>query len=167
MSHGIGPRASVPELSRQVLEMAQTGVYRESIFEALQPLSTKKNIRLAIAHAKELGMYSIAELRDSSLGTYYQIDMTQYQVSRAALASPLIPEDPAQAVQLATDVLSTLRWIVRLTLFTAILLATVGLSCGWFEYGHLRGGLLVSAGVVLSIWRLQHRLISQFFRTSL
>ena len=73
MSHGISRRASVPELSRQVLEMATTGVYRESIFEALQPLATKKSIRLAIAHAKQFGMYSVAELRDDVLGTYYQI----------------------------------------------------------------------------------------------
>ena len=162
MSYGISRRTSVSELSRQVLEMATTGVYRESIFEALQPLSTKKNIRLAIAQAKQLGMYSVADLRDDSLGTYYQIDVTQYQASREALQNPLMPDDPAQAVQLATDVVLTLHWIVRLTLFAAILLASAGLTCNWIDYGDLRGGLWVSAGVVLSIWHLQRRLLSQF-----
>ena len=162
MSHGISRRASVVELSRQVLEMATTGVYRESIFEALHPLSTKKNIRLAIAQAKQLGMYSVADLRDDALGTYYQIDLAQYQVSKDALESPLVPEDPAQAVQLATNMLSTMRWLVRLTLFTAILLASVGLSCHWFGSGHLQGGLLVSAGIVLAIWHLQRRLLARF-----
>ena len=162
MSHGISRRASVPELSGQVLEMATTGVYRESIFEALQPLATKKNIRLAIAHAKQLGMYSVAELRDDGLGTYYQIDIAQYRVSREALQSPLAPDDPAEAVQLATDIFSTMHWVVRLTLFTGILLASIGLSCSWFEYGHLRGGLLLSAGIVLAIWHLQRRLLSTF-----
>ena len=144
--------------------MATTGVYRESIFEALQPLSTKKNIRLAIAHAKQLGMYSVADLRDDALGTYYQIDVAQYHLSNEALQSPLLPDDPVQAVQVATDAVSALSWVVRLTFFAAILLTSMGISCGWFEYGHFRGGLLVGAGLVFLIWHLQRRLLIPFLK---
>lgn len=162
MSTSITRRATVPELSRQVLEMATTGVYRESIFEALQPIATKKNIRLAIAHAKQYGLHSVADLRDEILGTYYQVDLAHYQVSRDALKSPLVPDDPAQAVQLATDMLSTLKWVVRLSLFSAVMLVSVGLTCGLLGYGQLRGGLWVGALFVIAIWHLQRRLLKQF-----
>ncbi|MEM9218180.1 MAG: hypothetical protein AAGD25_28045 [Cyanobacteria bacterium P01_F01_bin.150] len=157
----ISRRASVIELSSRVMEMATTGVYRESIFEALHPLATKKTIRLAIANAKQFGMYSIADLRDDVLGTYYQIDISQYQASKNALQSPLVPEDPAQAIQLAADVISTTRWMVRLTLFTSIFLVSMGIVCSWLEYGQLRSGLFVSAGIVWSIWHLQRRLLTR------
>lgn len=163
MSNAITRRATVPELSRQVLEMATTGVYRESIFEALQPIATKKNIRLAIAHAKQFGLHSVSDLRDEVLGTYYQVDLAQYQVSRDAMKSPLMPDDPAQAIQLATTMLSTLQWVVRLSLFTAVLLASLGLTCGLLGYGQFRGGLWVGAILVIAIWHLQRRLMNQFW----
>jgi hypothetical protein len=47
------------DLTRRILEMATTGVYRGSIFEALAPIATQRQIRQAIAHAKQFGLHSV------------------------------------------------------------------------------------------------------------
>ena len=157
-------RLSVPELSRQVLEMAKTGVYRESIFVALQPLSTKKNIRLAIAHAKQFGLHSVAELRDEALGTYYQVDLAQYHASQGAFDGPVAVETPTDAIQLATDLLQAMRWLVRLSLVGAIALAMLGITAEYMNHRGLSGGLLLSALCIGGIWQLQRQIASRFLR---
>jgi hypothetical protein len=81
----LAPRLSETELSQRILEMAKTGVYRESIFEAFRSLATKRQIRQAIAHAKQFGLYSVRDLRDEELGTYYQVDLAKYDSFQAAL----------------------------------------------------------------------------------
>ena len=97
------PRLSETELSQRILEMAQTGVYRESIFEAFRSLATQRQIRQAIAHAKQFGLYSVRDLRDPELGTFYQVDLQKYQSFQAALkaAVPLPPGDDLAAQMLA------------------------------------------------------------------
>jgi hypothetical protein len=81
----IVPRLSETELSQRILDMAKTGVYRESIFEAFQSLATKQQIRRAIAHAKQFGLYSVRQHRDDELGTYYEVDLAKYQSFRRLL----------------------------------------------------------------------------------
>jgi hypothetical protein len=117
-------RLSIPELSEQVLQMSKTGVYRESVFEALQPLATKQQIRRAIAHAKRFGLHSVPSLRDPELGTYYQLDDTKYQTLKHRLHAPESFGDDADLVQRVTQTTQT----VQRMLLVAQAIAT-GLGC--------------------------------------
>lgn len=164
MSSSLTRRLSVPELSQRVLTMGKTGVYRESIFEALSPLATKKSIRLAIAQAKQFGLYSVATLRDDDLGTYYQVDLAQYQVGLAALrnasqSAQSIP-DLIQAMTVITQLQRRLRWVVGLTWGGAIALLLLAIAArGWGE-GHWREGLWLGlwlgAGIMALTGVFQH-----------
>ena len=157
------PRLSELELSQRILEMAKTGVYRESIFETFQSLATKRQIRSAIAHAKQFGLYSVRHLRDAELGTYYQIDLEQYQSFQAAVkaAVPLQGHDVAAQLLATTQALRTLLAIARS--FTLIFLIAGGLC---LLTGHLQSGRLawVSAVSVGGIWLLQHRWARLYLR---
>jgi hypothetical protein len=75
------------DLTRRILEMATTGVYRGSIFEALAPIATQRQIRQAIAHAKQFGLHSVRSLRDGELGTYYQVEPQKYASFQTAIAA--------------------------------------------------------------------------------
>ncbi|MEM6450504.1 MAG: hypothetical protein AAF703_09340 [Cyanobacteria bacterium P01_D01_bin.105] len=100
-------RLSMNELTERILEMAQTGIYRESLFEAFRPVATKKQIKSAIALAKQFGLHSEASLRDAELGTYYQVDVRRVQSFQAAIADSLVlsaGDDMAQKVMLATRI---------------------------------------------------------------
>ena len=48
--------------------MARTGVYRQSVFEAFRSMATQRQIRDAIAQAKQFGLYTVSSLRDAELG---------------------------------------------------------------------------------------------------
>ncbi len=148
-------RLSVPELSQKVLEMAQTGVYRESVFEALKPLATKKQIRDAIAQARRFGLHSVASLRDGELGTYYQVDLVKYQSLQHLLHSPLhqgSDTDLVQRVDSATR--STQRMLVTAKVLAATL-ALLGAVCWWNDRNQLTFGLWSGAASVFLLWMVQ------------
>ena len=149
------PRLSETELSHRILDMAKTGVYRESIFEAFQSLATKRQIRSAIAHTKQFGVYSIRHLRDPELGTYYQVDIAKYQSFQAALkaAVPLEAGDDLAARILAST--QAIRAMLAISGSCAIGFLVLGGIC--LVTGHLQSGRLawVSAASIGGIWMLQ------------
>lgn len=151
------PRLSATELSQRILEMAQTGVYRESIFEAFQASATKQQIRSAISHARQLGLYSIRDLRDADLGTYYQIDPAKYASLQAAIKAsvPLEAGDDLAARVLATT--KALRTMLAIAGSCALGFLVLGGVC--LVTGHLQSGRLawVSAASIGGIWVLQQR----------
>ncbi|NJN02253.1 MAG: hypothetical protein HC873_01100 [Leptolyngbyaceae cyanobacterium SL_1_1] len=101
-------RLSTAEISQRILEMAVTGVYRESVFETFRPVATKKQIRDAIAHAKHLGIRSVPQLRDEALGTYYQIDASRYATAQAIVEAEIqlaVGESPSQRLLVVTQAL--------------------------------------------------------------
>jgi hypothetical protein len=148
-------RLSDTELSQRILEMAQTGVYRESIFEAFQSLATKRQIRQAIAHAKHYGLYSVRDFRDAELGTYYEVDSAKYQSFQAALkaAVPLPGGDDLAAQILAST--QAIRVMLAIAGSFAMGFLILGGIC--LVTGHLQSGRLawVSAASIGGIWLLQ------------
>ena len=151
------PRLSETELSQRILAMAKTGVYRESIFEAFRSLATKRQIRQAIAHAKQFGLYSVRDLRDAELGTYYQVDLQKYQSFQAALkaAVPMPASDDLAAQMLAMT--QAIRAMLAIAGGATFILLIVGGVC--LLTGHLQSGRLawVSAVSMSLIWLLQRR----------
>ncbi|MEM8545045.1 MAG: hypothetical protein AAGF66_13775 [Cyanobacteria bacterium P01_H01_bin.119] len=153
---------SVIELRDRILAMATTGVYRQSLFEAFQPVANKTQIRSAIAQAKRLGLKSVAALRDKQLGTYYQLDARRYEALQQAPQSALQAVAGADAVAGAEQVdqaIATTR-IIRTMLalaggMTLMLAAIAALCIGW---GHSQMGLAagLAAGATGLLWRLQH-----------
>lgn len=96
---------SMNELTGRVLDMAQTGVYRESLFETFRPAATKRQVGAAIALAKQFGLHSDPALRDAELGTYYQVDSFKVQSFQTAIQHSIAltaGDDIAQRIQLAT-----------------------------------------------------------------
>jgi hypothetical protein len=152
--------ATVPELSQRILDMAQTGVYRESIFEALQPLATKKSIRLAIARAKKFGLHSVASLRDDTLGTYYQVDATKYSSLRHVVETP-IPHDDEALMERAIAATQALNQMLLIAKGTAFVLVLGGLGCWALGQRDASAGLMIGATSAAGIWALQRRLASR------
>ncbi|MEM9003779.1 MAG: hypothetical protein AAGE59_09675 [Cyanobacteria bacterium P01_F01_bin.86] len=155
-------RLSEIELSQRILEMACTGVYRESIFEAFQSLATKQQIRSAITHAKQFGLYSVRNLRDSELGTYYQVDTAKYQSFQAALKAsvPLTSEDDLAARIVAST--QAVQALLAIAGSCAIGFLIVGGFC--LVTGHLQSGRLawVSAASMGAIWFIQRTWVRSF-----
>lgn len=161
----ITQRLSVSELSQKILEMATTGVYRESVFEALQPTATKKQIRAAIAHAKRFGLCSVASLRDPELGTYYQLDAAKYQALKHALHSSAHLGKDAELVQRLTAANQTLQQVLLIAQSFSVALLGLGLLCwfsGWQQLGH--EALSAAVGAIL-IWGVQWRLLQNSKRS--
>ena len=107
MTKAIVARLSINELTGRILEMAQTGVYRESLFETLKPVATKKQIKAAIALAKQFGLHSDPTLRDGELGTYYQADVQKVVSFQSSIQNSLMlsaGDDMAQKMMLATRI---------------------------------------------------------------
>ena len=151
-------RLSVTELSQQILEMGKTGVYRESVFEALQPLATKKQIREAIAHAKRFGLHSVANLRDAELGTYYQLDLVRYQHTQHALHSPAHVGKDVDLVQRVTDTTQMVTKMLAIAKNLAVLLAIagfIGLSVG---NSQISFGCFCAALSATGVWAVQRTL---------
>ncbi|MEO1298757.1 MAG: hypothetical protein AAFW75_23850 [Cyanobacteria bacterium J06636_16] len=146
---------SETELSQRILEMAKTGVYRESIFEAFQSFATKQQIRRAIAYTKQFGLHSVRHLRDFELGTYYQVDLTKYQSFQAALkaAVPLAADDDLAARILAST--QAIQSLLAISGSFAMGFLVIGGFC--LVTGHLQSGRLawVSAASIGGIWLLQ------------
>ncbi len=105
-NHLTAPQLSMNELTGRVLDMAQTGVYRESLFETFRPAVTKRQVRAAIALAKQFGLHSDPALRDAELGTYYQVDPLKVQSFQVAIQHSIVltaGDNMAQRIQLATQ----------------------------------------------------------------
>lgn len=148
-------RLSTPELTGRILEMAQTGIYRESIFETFRPVATKRQIRSAIAQAKQFGLYSVASLRDGELGTYYEVERSQYQIFQEALRTSL---PLAAGEDLGQQFMNTTRAI------RAMLVVAGGSALGLFAVGSVcllsgqtQSGSTLWLGAVLAggLWIVQ------------
>ncbi len=152
---------TVSELSQRILDMAQTGVYRESLFETFQPVATKQTIRHAIRHAKQFGLYSVAQLRDAELGTYYQLDLAKYDALKPGLQSSL-PLHEADVVQRMTEAVVMIRVMLTIAGGSAISLLTVGGFC-WFT-GHSKMALaLIPAAIgAIGVWGIQKVFAKKF-----
>lgn len=121
-------RLSMNELTGRILEMAQTGVYRESLFETFRPVATKKQVKGAIALAKQFGLHSDPSLRDDELGTYYQVDPTRVQSFQSVINSSLMlqaGDDMAQRVQVA---IQTVKLMLVVSGGSAIALLLIGVG---------------------------------------
>ena len=119
---------SMNELTGRILDMAQTGVYRESLFEAFRSIATKRQVRESITLAKQFGLRSDPSLRDLELGTYYQVDPSKVQSFQLAIqnAITLQPgDDLAQQIQLA---MRTVKLMLLVSGASAIALLLVGAS---------------------------------------
>lgn len=155
LMNGITRRLSVSELSEQILEMAKTGVYRESVFEALRPCATKQQVRTAIAHAKRFGLNSVANLRDRELGTYYQLDLVKYQANQHLLhASEYLGKD-ADLLKRVTEVQQAARRMLAYARGLAIVLGLASLSCAIL--GKPQIGLMLFSSTIATgiLWALQ------------
>lgn len=116
------------ELTGRILEMAQTGVYRESLFETFRPMATKRQVKGAITLAKQFGLRSDPTLRDEVLGTYYQVDAQKVASFQSAVANSLVlraGDDLAAQVLLATR---TVRLMLLVSGVGAIALLLLGSS---------------------------------------
>ena len=101
----IAAQLSMNELTGRILDMAQTGVYRESLFETFRPVATKRQVKSAIALAKQFGLHSDPALRDPELGTYYQADRQRVQSFQTVIGQSIVlsaGDDIARRIQLAT-----------------------------------------------------------------
>jgi hypothetical protein len=151
----ITQRLSTSELSQKILEMAKTGVYRESIFEAFYPLATKKQIREAISHAKRFGLGTVASLRDSDLGTYYQLDQSKYQSLQHLLHSPLHLGKDAELTQRLNNANQTIQHMLIAASSFGALLAVFGVLC-WISGWHSVSLSLLGASFgTIVLWQFQ------------
>jgi len=147
-------RLTVTELTQRILEMAKTGVYRESIFETFKPLATKQQIRQAIRHAKQFGLHSVATMRDVQLGTYYQLDQVKFAALQHSLQSS-IPLTEADVFQRMTEAVLTIRMMLMVSGCGAFVLLGGGLfsllsgssTAGW--------GLILGSFSAIAIWTAQ------------
>lgn len=156
---------TVAALSQRILDMAQTGIYRESIFDALHPIATKKNIRLAIARAKTFGLHSVASLRDETLGTYYQLDVEKYRSLKHALKTDM-PHDDDQLIATAIEMTHTLNRVLKVAQGITVVLLLSGLGCWSIGQRDASAGLLIGAASAAGIWALQHRLVRKLAQHS-
>ncbi|MEL6604036.1 MAG: hypothetical protein AAFP20_12495 [Cyanobacteria bacterium J06614_10] len=128
MATAITTQLSMNELTGQILDMAQTGVYRESLFEALKPVATKKQIKAAIALAKQFGLQTDPALRDPELGTYYQVDIRKVTAFQTAIQNSVqlsAGDDLAQRMLTATR---TIKMMLVVSGGSAIALLLLGSS---------------------------------------
>lgn len=157
--NGITRRLSISELSEQILEMAKTGVYRESVFEALRPLATQQQIRTAISHAKRFGLHSVAGLRDRELGTYYQLDLVKYQASQHLLhASQYLGKD-ADLLKRVAEAQESVRRMLALARGLAIVLGLASFSSAILGKSQVSLMLMSGTIAVVILWALQRKMI--------
>jgi hypothetical protein len=158
MSGEISRRLTIAELSDRILDMGKTGVYRTSIFEAFQPVATKRQISLAIRHAKRFGLHSVAKLRDADLGTYYQLDGVKYQALRHTIQSIAPLESEEAVLQRMTDAVATVKLMITVAGGGAIALLSSGFICLLLGRASLGGGLLTGGATAIALWMLQKNL---------
>ncbi|PSN05694.1 hypothetical protein C7293_31715, partial [filamentous cyanobacterium CCT1] len=145
------------ELTDRVLTMAKTGVYRQSVFEALGPVATRRQIREAIAQAKQFGLYTVSALRDEELGTYYQVEPASYESFQAA-AKALATSSPPNPDNLAEQVVAThdaLRAMLSAVAGSTLGLGLLGGWCLLDGHTQLGRGLWLGAMVAGGLWSVQ------------
>lgn len=153
-----GAELSEMELTERVLAMAKTGVYRESVFEALQPLATKKQIRAAIAQAKQFGLESDASLRDPELGTYYHIEATKYQSFQLAQRADVPLDQPEELLEWVMQAQSMMRLMVGIAGTMSAFLVVTGSLCMISGRSQLGVNLWIASSGTISLWFLQKSL---------
>ncbi|MEO0532875.1 MAG: hypothetical protein AAF215_03295 [Cyanobacteria bacterium P01_A01_bin.123] len=149
-------RLSVSELRDRILTMAITGVYRQSLFEAFQPVATQQQIRSAITQAKGLGLKSVAALRDSELGTYYQLDKARYEMLQSVSKASFHPSKGDDGVQQAIAASQAIQTMLSLAGgMTLILAIAAGYNC---LAGHSTASSVTAMTALFTgvLWRLQH-----------
>lgn len=154
----IARRLSVPELSERILEMARTGVYRESVFEALQPLATKQQIRQAIAHAKQFGLHSVASLRDGDLGTYYQTDLVKYQKFQPTLEATIPLLEQGELAKRHLEAIALLQRMLFLSRAAGLGLASIGVLSVFSGHPQMSSAAFSGAICTSLLWLLQRSL---------
>ena len=135
--------------------MAQTGVYRESLFETFRPLATRRQIRTAIAQAKQYGLQSVPSLRDETLGTYYQADSRSAETFQAALKQSLNWDDEIALADRMVAANQAIRGMLAVMATTTVGLGLVG---GWYLLaGQAQTGrvLWLCTLVVAGLWGVQ------------
>ncbi len=153
------PLLSPLDLTERVLAMAKTGVYRQSVFEALGPMATRRQIREAIAQAKQFGLYTVASLRDEDLGTYYQVEAASYESFQAAsktLSTKTTPENLAEQV-VATH--AALRAMLTTVAGSTLGLVILGGWCLLDGQTQLGRGLWLGAMVAGGLWGVQQWIV--------
>ncbi|MBD1866220.1 hypothetical protein H6F95_02650 [Cyanobacteria bacterium FACHB-471] len=151
----IARRPSVVELSQRILDMANTGVYRESVFEALKPVATKKQIREAIAHAKKFGLHSVASLRDEELGTYYEVDLVKLRSLEHTIPTSVPASQSTDLTKQTTDAIVTIRLMLTAAKGAAIALTIIGFAYLLTGKQQASFGLFSSAASAAGLWMLQ------------
>jgi len=146
---------SVTDLTGRVLAMAKTGVYRQSVFEALGPVATRRHIRDAIAQAKQFGLRTVPTLRDPELGTYYQVDAASYEAFQSAAKT--LPAGQG-TTDLAAQVMHTHQ--AMRAMLTTVAGSTVGLGLlgGWCLLdGQVQAGRGLWLGTLVAggVWTVQ------------
>ncbi|GAB4142525.1 MAG: hypothetical protein Fur0046_19140 [Cyanobacteria bacterium J069] len=159
----IARQLSVAELSQRILDMGKTGVYRASLFEALGPVATQRQIRAAIAHAKHFGLHSVSSLRDAELGTYYQLDLAKYQtLQHLVVVSAPITAD-GNLIEKYTRATATIHTMLNLVRGLGVGLAGAGAVCVFLGKPQVSFGLLSGAVSLGLLWAVQ-RAIAQRHR---
>ena len=148
-------RLSVTELTGRILDMARTGIYRESVFEAFRPMATRRQIRDAIAQAKQFGLYTVSSLRDDELGTYYQVEPTKYESFLEASKTGISLQPSTDLAEYMTQTNQAIR-----TMLIAVAGCTVGLGLmgGWcLLAGQLQTGRMLWLGALVAggLWGVQ------------
>lgn len=156
---------STLELSQRILDMAESGIYRELILEALSPLATKKRIRSAIAQARHYGLYSVPELRDPDLGTYYQRDPKHYQALQRALSASVPLNEQPLPEQIRQTTL-TIRRMLGITAGFSLVSYLGGISCLVLQQTQLGWGLLICGSSLAGVWGLQRGIARGRVRSS-
>lgn len=150
---------SKTELIQRILDMASSGVYRESILEALQPVATKTQIRAAIAQAKHFGLHSVASLRDSELGTYYEVDLAQFKTFQKALDASIACTSQDEMVQTIVQTCQTIRQMLLTVAIATIGFGTIGIYCVATHHETFGSILLACALSTSGVWFLQRSIV--------
>ncbi|MGF1569163.1 MAG: hypothetical protein ACFCVD_14025 [Nodosilinea sp.] len=135
--------------------MAKTGVYRQSVFETFRPVATRRQIREAIAQAKQFGLHTVPSLRDDELGTYYQVDATGYESFQAAaktLGPAQLPVDLAQQMMVTNQ---AMRAMLKTVAGCALGLGGLGGWCLWQGQAQAGRTLWLGALVAAGLWGMQ------------
>ena len=153
-------RLSVLELTQQILQMSEDGVYRESVFDVFQSLATKKEVRRAIAYAKHFGLGSVASLRDSTLGTYYQLDPEVYQRQKHRLKEITAWElERHQRLRSGTSTAQELEEMFRLSRSLILVLLVLSASLGVAGHRAWASAGLYGAMGAAALWWMQRWLL--------
>ena len=160
------PRLSVAELSQRILEMATTGVYRESLFDTFKPMATKRQIREAIALAKQFGLRSDPTLRDPELGTYYQIERQRVKLQkvdslRTTEAQSTCFETREGAIARILNIQQTMQTMLRVAGGVTVSLLVSGGVCAFEGQSTIATLLWSSALCACTIWGIQKQLLKR------